>query len=189
MSGDAVSEAVAAAFGRPSPSVTDLDRVAAEAFGRPVAADEALERDLVECGYTAGGARWVVSWMNDFGTAEGALSGGVAGVAPGSLPGLVAERGMAVLRRHGRVTEGAQAGTSGAGMSSAVSEARDRLVLAYGAATPGTTRQVAERYADAAVKQWLDSGTRQGLSEQQVVEGLNKQGAALAARARKGGRR
>ena len=94
MSGDAVSEAVAAAFGRPSPSVTDLDRVAAEAFGRPVAADEALERDLVECGYTAGGARWVVSWMNDFGTAEGALSGGVAGVAPGSLPGLVAVSGL-----------------------------------------------------------------------------------------------
>lgn len=191
MSGDPVSEAVAAAFGRPSPSVTDVDRVAAEAFGRPVAADQALERDLVECGYTPAGARWVVSWMNDFGTTEGALSGGVSGVAAGSVPGLVAERGMAVLRRHGRVTEGTQAGTSGAGTSSAVSEAADRLSSAYRSMNPSFPRSSGETYARAATEALKERSTREGWSEQQLVEALDRQrGTVLAnGRARKGGRR
>lgn len=46
----AVSEAVAAAFGRSAPSVEEWDRLAWDAFGRRGSGDAALIRDLQECG-------------------------------------------------------------------------------------------------------------------------------------------
>lgn len=181
----AVSEAVAAAFGRSAPSVEEWDRLAWDAFGRRGSGDAALIRDLQECGYTERGARWVLSFVNDLGYDDGVLTGGLDGLAPGTVREEAYERARGVLRRHGRA-EAVEA-IRRAGPSAAVSDARDQLATAYAATAPGARRELAERYADAAVKQCLESAARAGWSEQQVLELLSKQRAGLETR--KGGRR
>lgn len=186
-----VDEAVAGAFGRPSVVASEADRAAASAFGRSVPGDAALLRDLEEVGLTSMGARSVARDVADGASPEWAVGvASVFGLVPGRLPASVEAGAVQVLHRHGFVSEttppGASAGAQAVGL---VAEARDRLAAAYLVASPQYGTEGATRYAEAAVKSWLETGARQGWSERQVVEALDGQRATLVARTRKAAQR
>lgn len=187
-------DTIAEAFGVPlsggSP-VSVAEQAAATAFGRTTSADEALLADLEEAGYTASGARGVLSRLADGFSVDAALHGSafMSAVQPGRVEQLVHERGAGVLRRHGRLVGEAKAPAPT--NSAAVAEARDRLVSAYRTAYPSFPAWGAEKYADSAAEAVQERSIRQGWSERQVVEALDRQGATLRppVRVRKVGRR
>jgi len=186
-------DTIAEAFGVPlsggSP-VSVAEQAAATAFGRTTSADEALLADLEEAGYTASGARGVLSRLADGFSVDAAVHDAFgSAVQPGRVAQLVYERGAGVLRRHGRLVEGAKAPAPT--NSAAVAEARDRLVSAYRTAYPSFPAWGAEKYADSAAEAVQERSIRQGWSERQVVEALDRQGATLrpSVRVRKVGRR
>lgn len=194
MSGDQVSEAVATAFGisrsggSRAASSGVAEQAVATAFGRTTSADEALLADLQEAGYTAAGARGVLSRLADGFSADAAVHDAFgSAVQPGRVAQLVYERGVGVLQRHGRIVQEVAAPVK----SGAAVEARDRLAKAYRSVYPSFPAWGAEKYADSAAEAVQERSIRQGWSEQQVAEALDRQTVALLASgvARKGGRR
>jgi len=153
----------------------EWDHLAWGGSGGQGARQQDLLRDLQECGYTHRGAQNALMWTSDFGASEAVLAGGIDDIRPGLVAEEVAGRAMAVLRRHGRVTESTPADGVEHGLSPAIERARDALADAYWTTTPSATKGVAERYAYGALDQCQQAGIRQGWSERQVVEALRKQ--------------
>ncbi|MFC7488788.1 hypothetical protein ACOCJ7_07135 [Knoellia sp. CPCC 206453] len=184
--GREVSEAIASAFNREpsksSTSVEEFDRQMARTFGREADADVALRAELVEAGLTESGARGVVMWLDDFGSAsEVAVSAGAGfnGVQPGKVASLTYERAEAVLRRH-RGSGIAEADAPLSESTTNLDKARTELVEAHGKRlrAPHSDHGFAQRMAEAhtkgeveALKEW---GVREGWSQEQLVQRIRE---------------
>lgn len=140
----------------------------------------ALEADLRAAGLTTAGARSVLRDLTDHNASpEQAVAFGVAFgmVEPDKVDSLVEARALAAIRRH-LPDGGARESAPLAGGSTAVQNARERVVEAHVAVSgyrdAAVARRMAVIYADATVKSLTEWGVRDGWSERQLVERLER---------------
>lgn len=156
MSGHKVSEA-------------EFDQAMARRHDGSSPSGDALLRELREAGATGAGARGVVQWLDEGVSVDEAVASlGFFDAEPGKVASLVRERAVEVLRRHrpadpGRAREAVASHRPVDRGSGRVAKARERLALVVG---PG--------YADAFVGLANQRALREGLSEDQVLEAIER---------------